>query len=85
LHTRYTEAESGNADGNISDDPLLKDDWTLGSTSPCIGAGDWTLFGATKTEVKAEKDLAGNSRLFGGQIDMGCFESRVAATMLLLR
>ena len=84
-HTRYTEAEAGNADGNISADPQLKDDWTLGSTSPCIGAGDWTLFGATKAEIKAQKDLAGNNRLFGGQIDMGCFESRVAATMLLLQ
>ena len=84
-HTRYAEAVEGNADGNISADAQLKADWTLGSASPCIGAGDWTYLGATKAEVKAQKDLAGMSRLFGGQVDMGCFESRVAATMILLR
>ncbi len=48
-------------------------------------SGDQTFGGATKAEVKAQKDLAGMSRLFGGQVDMGCFESRVAATMILLR
>ena len=84
-HTRYTEAVAGNADGNTAADPQLKADWTLGSASPCIGAGDWTFLGATKAEVKAQKDLAGNSRLFGGQVDMGCFEARVAATMILLQ
>ena len=84
-HTRYAEAVAGNSDGNTAADPQLKADWTLGSASPCIGAGDWTCLGATKAEVRAQKDLAGNSRLFGGQVDMGCFEARVAATMLLLQ
>ena len=84
-HTRYAEAVEGNTDGNTAADPQLKADWTLGSASPCIGAGDWTFLGATKAEVKAQKDFAGNSRLFGGQVDMGCFEARVAATMILLQ
>ena len=82
-HTRYAEAAAGNADGNLSAAPRLNADWALGKASPCIDAGDWTFLGATKAEVKAQKDLAGNCRLSGRRVDMGCFEWLAPTTVLL--
>ena len=84
-NTCYPEAVAGNTTGNFAADPQLKADWTLNSDSPCVSAGDWTFLGATKDVVKAQKDLAGNSRLIGGQIDMGCFEADIPAMRVLLR
>jgi hypothetical protein len=75
--------------GNLSVDPLFKrplsGDWSLQPTSPCRDAGDWTFLGATRSEVKAMADFAGNARLFGGQVEMGCCETGVPGTMLILQ
>ena len=38
----------------------------------------WTALGESREAVRALSDLSGASRLFGGQVDMGCHESRVA-------
>ncbi len=45
----------------------------------------WTALGESREAVRAMLDLSGASRLFGGQVDMGCHESRVAGTVILLR
>ena len=75
--------------GNLSADPLFKrpqsGDWSLQPVSPCRDTGDWTFLGATRGDVKALSDLAGNSRLFGGQVEMGCYETGVPGTMIILR
>ncbi len=75
--------------GNLSADPLFKrpasGDWLLLPVSPCRDAGDWTFLGATRGDVKAMSDLAGNARLFGGQVEMGCYETGVPGTMLILQ
>ena len=73
----------------IGGDPAFKNpakgDWRLLPTSPCINAGDWTALEESREAVRAMSDLSGASRLFGGQVDLGCYESRVAGTMILLR
>ena len=75
--------------GNLSIDPLFKrplsGDWSLQPVSPCRDAGDWTFLGATRPEVKSMADLAGNARLFGGQVEMGCYETGIPGTMIILR
>lgn len=85
-YSRFTEAEGGT---NLSRVPVFrnpaKGDWRLNPTSPCIDAGDWTALGESRESVRAMLDLSGASRLFGGKVDMGCYESRVAGTMILLR
>ena len=66
--------------GNIGDDPLLvdadgkdnipgteDDDLRLLPTSPAIDAGD-------NTAVTTSTDLAGNSRIIDGTVDMGAYE-----------
>ena len=85
-YSRFTEAEGGT---NLSRAPVFrnpaKGDWRLDPTSPCVNAGDWTALGESREAVRAMLDLSGASRLFGGKVDMGCYESRVAGTMILLR
>ena len=85
-YSRYAEAEGGT---NLSRAPVFrnpaKGDWRLDPTSPGIDAGDWTALGESREAVRAMSDLSGASRLFGGKVDMGCYESRVAGTMILLR
>ena len=75
--------------GNIAADPRFKNasrgNWTPSAASPCRDAGDWTFLGAEKDGVKALRDFAGAPRLFGGEVDMGCFETRVKATLFQLR
>jgi hypothetical protein len=77
------------ANCQIGGDPAFKNpargDWRLLPTSSCINAGDWTALGESREAVRAMSDLSGASRLFGGQVDLGCYESRVAGTMILLR
>ena len=60
-------------------------DWRLRSGSPCIGAGDWTALGASPEAVRAMRDLGGQPRLFGGQVDIGCFEKAIRRTMTAVR
>ena len=75
--------------GNLSVDPLFKNqalgNWMLQPVSPCRDAGDWTLLGASRQAVKELSDLAGNSRLYGGQVDQGCYETGVPGTMIILK
>jgi len=78
-----TDGENGNTD----DDPLLvmtpagrHPQYSLTDGSPCINAGirlPW---------MEAATDLAGNKRVSGGGVDIGCYEKPAAsATILMLR
>lgn len=78
-NSRYHEAVEGNENGNISADPMLKPDWTLRASSPCINAG--RDIGWTATSV----DLAGNPRVRGSAVDMGCFESSLKGLAIFVR
>lgn len=76
--------------GNIVDDPAFvsptNGDWRLSSGSPAIDAGRWGLIGDSKAAVRAQRDLAGSSRLVRLNVDMGCLEAQSpAGTILLLR
>lgn len=76
--------------GNVADDPFFRNpqagDWRLAPGSPAIDAGRWEVAGATKTEVRAQRDLVGGSRLVRLNIDMGCYETpNPEGTMILLR
>ena len=79
----------GTADHNFSDgDPQFKNpagDYSLRGGSPCVNAGDFTVWGATRAEAKAFVDLAGSPRLVGPNVDQGCFEAQTSFTMLILR
>ncbi len=80
----------GTADHNFSGgDPQFKNlpagDFRLQGGSPCINAGDFTAWGATRAEAKAFHDLVGVPRLCGAEVDQGCFEGRIPSTMLMLR
>ena len=64
---------TGGGTGNISDDPRFVDadagDYRLGDDSPCIDTGInhyWFTW--------PHRDFAGNSRLVGSRVDMGCYE-----------
>ncbi len=83
-YSRFGEADGAN--GNISRDPSFRNpaagDYTLRPSSPCRNTGSNAAYGAPE----AATDLAGNPRLFGKHIDMGCYEIQVGGgTMLLLR
>lgn len=58
--------------GNITDAPKFKDsdnaDWTLRASSPCVNVGD-------STSAQGDCDLAGESRIRGTAVDMGCYEA----------
>ena len=75
----YSTATATN--GNISADPLLKDDYQLNERSPCINKGEkdpslWT---------DADIDLAGAKRISGGGVDMGCYERLRAGFVIDIR
>lgn len=60
-------------EGNIDIDPHFLspgDDFSLAWNSPCINAGSTDTL---QLLIPAE-DLAGNPRIMGGEIDMGCYE-----------
>jgi hypothetical protein len=85
-HSCYANAAAGNANGNVPDAPLFwaaaARDYTLRPSSPCCNAGLNAAFGALADAT----DLAGNPRLFGKIVDMGCYELQVGGgTMLLLQ
>jgi hypothetical protein len=75
--------------GNLADDPRFMNpaggDWHLSPDSPCLNAGDLAVMGATRSTARAARDLDGQPRLFGTQIDMGSYEQRVSGTLMLLR
>ena len=58
-------------EGNIAADPLLNDDYTFGRRSPALNAGirqEW---------MKGALDLSGKARVYGGRVDLGCFELEI--------
>jgi len=63
-------------DTNIDDDPnflgMWGDPYMIADGSPCINTG--TLVGLPDFIELPETDLAGNPRIVGGKIDMGCYE-----------
>ena len=59
--------------GIINADPKMRTEGSLGVRSPCIDAGDLTLF--PSANVAAELDVVGNPRVIGPEIDMGAFEN----------
>jgi len=63
-------------EGNIDDNPLfVSTGWNplmLQDLSPCVNAGIPDTTGLNLPEF----DLAGNSRVFGGRIDMGAYENQ---------
>ena len=64
-------AEGGQ--GNINEDPRFIDaaahDFRLPPDSPCVDAGANFYWSAWP-----QRDIAGNSRLFGERVDLGCYE-----------
>jgi len=65
---------TGNYQFNLSANPkftnTMSSDYTLKANSPCIDRGDASVLPANI------QDLAGNPRIFGLNVDMGCFESQ---------
>ncbi len=63
---------------DIGTDPLFNDvvagDYSLKATSPAINGGDNTLYPAG---LNTDKDLAGNTRLIGSNIDLGAYEATI--------
>ena len=87
-HCCYASATEG-ANGNTARDPRFRAEarhlYELRGASPCIDAGDWTALDASPEAVRALLDLSGQPRLFGGQIDIGCFEKAIRRTMTVVR
>ena len=50
-----------------------------------MNAGDWTVWGATRAEAKAFRDLFGSPRLVGPEVDLGCLEAQTAFTLFLVK
>jgi len=74
-YTTYNDIQNGHpGKGNISLDPLFSGTgdtpFSLANTSPCIDAGSPD----TSTIFTSDYDLAGNSRIFQGIIDIGAYE-----------
>lgn len=78
----YSTATAGNADGNISEDPMFNDpgngDFTLSYLSPCLDAAG--------VANASETDICGNARPIDGNgddeimPDMGCYEMAKIST-----
>ena len=65
--------------GNVDADPRFTDapagDYTLGGFSKCVNGGDALAW------HDGAADLAGNPRVLGPAVDMGCYERPVSATL----
>jgi len=59
----FTDANNGN--------------YTLKAESPAIGKGSNALYAANGGNLATDKDLAGNNRLMGTNIDMGAYEALI--------
>lgn len=75
MYTIYNNNSNPTLDYNISADPMFAGpdvgDYHLKDSSPCINAGTNDAPGFLDT------DFDGNSRIVGGYVDMGAFESTV--------
>lgn len=66
LNRNGFDRDGGN---NITNPPLFQSDWVYPATnSPCLNAGNNAFASGTR-------DAAGNSRILGGVVDMGAYES----------
>ena len=75
LYAQYSDIMGGyTGTGNIDDDPQFKNpdslNYRLSDTSPCINTGTPDTTGLHLPLW----DLDGNPRIYGGRIDMGCYE-----------
>lgn len=72
---------TGTYENNINSDPYFTVNgiypYTLESNSPCINEGTPDTSGYSIPKM----DIAGNDRIYEGQIDMGCYESQVPAAI----
>ncbi len=73
----YSDIQDGwTGTGNIDEDPLFvgtgDHPFMLQDLSPCVNTGDPNTTGLNLPEL----DLAGNSRIYGGRIDMGAYENQ---------
>jgi hypothetical protein len=68
---------------DIFNDPA-NNDFTLKNTSPAVNKGDKNIFNAGNTpDLSAlTKDLAGNTRIFGDQVDIGAYENQTVIAPL---
>ncbi len=81
----YTDTQDGTAgEGNISADPrfvnAVNNDYQLGPYSAARNSGNSEGF-----LRKVDKDLNGNIRVVGKEIDMGCYESQRNPTIMKLQ
>ena len=81
----FATAENHNLVGDPRFRNAARGDYRLRPSSPAIDTGDWSALGATKAEVRAQRDLLGASRLFGGALDMGCFETVVRGLTVMVK
>lgn len=70
---------TGFGNGGVSADPQFADapggDWTLLISSPCLNRGDCAVL----PDGAAGLDFAGNPRVTGSSVDMGCYEYDTSA------
>ena len=82
--TELTLASGATASNNCTDNPLFKNadlgNYRLLSSSPCVNAGDSSLWDATLNPV----DLDGKSRVRAG-VDIGCYECQSSGFVLFVR
>ena len=70
---------NGTNSNNLTGDPALNGDLTLSSTSPAINVGSNAL-ALDANNNALTTDLAGNTRIRGGTVDMGAYEYEVPNT-----
>jgi len=75
---------SFNSIAGISEDPLFvgtgEHPYALSDESPCINTGNPDTTGLNLPEL----DLAGNTRIYGGRIDMGAYENQNVSTFHII-
>ena len=80
-NTCAPEAPEGN--GNIRLAPVFKDaengDYHIGLSSPTVGAG------AYQEWMDGAFDLDGEIRVLGRAVDMGCYETRLPGTLIIIK
>ena len=82
-YSRFAEATG--ARYNLAADPKLRspkrDDWRVRSTSPCVNAGDASVWEGVENPI----DLRGDPRVLNRQVDIGCYEVPQAGLRLIVR
>ena len=77
----YASAEPTEENHNLNAAPRFKSDYRLRASSPCLNAGDASVWG----EADAPTDLVGAPRLDRkGRVDMGCYQTTVRGMAVLI-